>query len=64
MLELIVLGKVPGTHLQITYMQVLSIALTLFVVVFLLSEIKARRTTILRLLTAKQLKKLIQSRTA
>lgn len=64
MLELIVLGQIPGTHFQVTYTQVLYVALSYIVMLALLREVHARRILLLRFVTAKQLKQAIKNQTA
>ncbi len=49
MLEFIVLGQVPGTNIQLTFIQVLLVSELYMMVLLALHEINLRRNIVLRL---------------
>lgn len=60
MLDLIVLGIVPGTGIQITFQQVATVSVCLLVVAYLRQELKYSRQLALRFMNYRQLRKLIR----
>lgn len=65
MLELIVLGHIPGTHLQLTFLQVLALASLFIATVALSHEIRVRRSLMLAIvIKAKMLKRLSKAHSA
>lgn len=61
MLEFIVLGKVPGTDIQLNFTEVLWIAVAFVLFLLISHEIHVRRSLVRRMLTPKSLKKIIKN---
>lgn len=61
MLEFIVLGQVPGTHIQLTFFQILTMSEIFISVLLVTHEIHTRRNIMRKLITAKTLRKVIKS---
>lgn len=61
MLEFIVLGQVPGTHIQLTFFQVLTVSELFVLILLVVHEIQIRRQIVLQLSGTKVLKKVIKS---
>lgn len=59
MLELIVLGLVPGTHIQLTFFQVVLTTELIVLVFAIIQETRALRAFMRGLVTPKTLKKLL-----
>lgn len=60
MLELIVLGQVPGTHIQITFFQVLVLGELFILVLATIHEVRIRRNLVRRFITITDIKKLLK----
>jgi len=63
MLEFIVSGHMPGTHIQITFFQVAMLLLSLFLLILVLKEIKTRIKLVIKLTPISLLKKQLTRRT-
>jgi hypothetical protein len=61
MLDFIVLGQIPGTHLQLTFSQVLCISAALVLLLALMHEIEVRRRLLRQMLTLRDIKKLVKA---
>lgn len=61
MLDFIVLGQIPGTHLQLTFFQVLCISTAFVLLLALMREIEVRRRLLRQMLTLRDIKKLVKA---
>ncbi len=61
MLDFIVLGQIPGTHLQLTFFQVLCISTAFVLLLSLMREIEVRRRLLRQMLTLRDIKKLVKA---
>lgn len=61
MLDFIVLGQIPGTHLQLTFFQVLCISTAFVLLLSLIREIEVRRRLLRQMLTLRDIKKLVKA---